>query len=260
MPTTSRPPLVPAHVRGDTDSPSAPAPLAAAPRATVIVPAYNEEGGLAAVLNELREQLDESIEILVVDDGSTDRTAAVAEASGARLVRHPRNRGKGAALRTGLEHAAGERIVLIDADGTYPVREIPRMLDLLDSNDLVLGARRVGRANIPRLNRLGNAVFSTGIRTLSGLRAADPLTGLYATWRHHLRAMDLRSQGFGIETEITMKSAALGLVVADHAIPYGSRVGRTKLRPLRDGTAIALTMARLALVRLLRRRPHAPRD
>jgi glycosyltransferase involved in cell wall biosynthesis len=244
-------------VRGDTEPPSA-AAATATPRATVIVPAFNEEGGLAAVLNELRDELDENIEILVVDDGSTDRTASVAEAAGARLVRHPRNRGKGAALRTGLEHAAGERIVVIDADGTYPVREIGRMLDLLDTHDLVLGARRVGRANIPRVNRLGNAIFSTGIRTLSGLQAADPLTGLYATWRRHLQAMQLRSDGFGIETEITMKSAAMGLATADHAIPYGSRVGRTKLRPLRDGTAIALTMGRLGLARLLRRRPPSP--
>lgn len=225
----------------------------AAHRATVIVPAYNEETGLAAVLHQLREVLDDGIEILVVDDGSTDRTLAVAQGAGAVVMRHRRNRGKGAAIRSGLARARGERVVVIDADGTYPVREIPRLLDLLDRYDLAIGARQMGRANIPLLNRIGNATFSIAIRRLSGFRSADPLTGLYAAHRRHLLAMGLRSEGFAIEAEIAMKSAALGLVAADHPIPYGARVGTTKLEPLRDGAAIALTVARLALDRVVRR-------
>lgn len=249
VPTAPRPPLVPQHVTpGGTEEGSA--AVVAAPHTTVIVPAFNEENGLAAVLHELRRVLGDGIEILVVDDGSTDRTATVATAAGVRVASHSRNRGKGAAVRTGLDLAAGDRIVVIDADGTYPADQIPTILGLLDGHDLVLGARRRGRGNIPLFNRLGNAVFSTAIRRVSGFRSADPLTGLYASRRHHLRAMALRSDGFAIETEIAMKSAAMGLDAVDHEIPYGARVGESKLRPVRDGLAIATTLGRLALVRL----------
>jgi dolichol-phosphate mannosyltransferase len=226
----------------------------------VIIPAYNEEGGLAAVLHDLAALDEERIEFLVVDDGSTDLTAAVGHAAGARVVRHDRNRGKGAAVRTGLVHARGDRIAVIDADGTYPAREIPALLERLDRHDLVLGARTIGRDNIPLFNRLGNAAFSTAIRVASGARAADPLTGLYAARRSALLALELEAEGFGIETEIIMKATAGRLRTVDHPVSYGARVGTTKLRPMRDGLVIGRTLVRLALARGFRRRGRSRGD
>ena len=259
MPTKQRPSVVRSHEAPGGSSIEVRATVAP-PWATVIIPAYNEEAGLAAVLNELAALDDDRIELLVVDDGSTDLTATVGEAAGARVVRHARNRGKGAAVQTGLAHARGDRIAVIDADGTYPAREIPALLGRLDGHDLVLGARTIGRDNIPLLNRLGNAAFSTAIRVASGASAADPLTGLYAARRSALLALELEAEGFGIETEIIMKATAARFRTVDHPVSYGARVGTTKLRPMRDGLAIGLTLARLALARGLRRRGRSSGD
>ena len=238
------------------------APTVRAATASVVVPAYNEELGIAHVLEQLRAALGDTAEIIVVDDGSTDRTAEIARGDGARVVRHRRKRGKGAALRTGLQAAGGERIVVIDADGTYPASEVPAMLALLDEHDIVVGARTAGRAHIPRTNRLGNAAFRTVIRRLSGFRSADPLTGLYAVRRERLERLDLRSNGFGLEAEIAMKSPRLGLSSIDHPIEYRSRLGRAKLRPMRDGLAVAATILREAVAAALAsgsRRSRRPR-
>jgi hypothetical protein len=219
-------------------------PLSAA-EATVIVPAYNEEDGLAAVLSALAPLRERGIEILVVDDGSTDRTSAVAHAAGHRVVRLERNQGKAAAVRAGLAALVDtEKVVVVDADGTYPVNAIPAIVRLLDDHDVVLGVRTEGRTEIPPLNRVGNAALRTVIHLFSGFRSADPLTGLYGVRRTHLEAMQLRSHGFGIEAEICVKAARMGLRWHDYPITYAKRIGESKLSPLRDGTVIAWTILR----------------
>src|SRR3990170_1945958 len=106
---------------------------------TIIVPAYNEEEGLPVVLEALQALPADTFGIIVVDDGSTDRTAEVAGRFRCRLVSHSGNRGKGAAIRTGLAHARGEKTILIDADGTYPVEMIPAIARALETHDLVIG-------------------------------------------------------------------------------------------------------------------------
>lgn len=219
----------------------------AAAAATVIVPAYNEEHGLAAVLHQLRPLRQSGVEVLVVDDGSQDRTAMVGRAAGVEVVARRRNGGKGAAIRSGLAAVTTDRVIVIDADGTYPVHEIPAMIRLLDDHDIVLGSRIMGRGNIPLLNRLGNGALRLAIRAVSGFRSADPLTGLYGLRREHVHALDLRSNGFGIEAEIAIKSAWLGLRAVDHPIAYGARIGDSKLHPVRDGLVIGRTIAGLAL-------------
>lgn len=238
--TTASPPAD--SVLTDTRSPR---PVAM--KAVVIVPAYNEEAGLAAVLRDLRPLRDEGLEVVVVDDGSTDRTALVGEAAGFRVIRRARNGGKGAAIRSGLAQVRAEKVITIDADGTYPIAAIMPMLRLLDDYDIVLGARNVGRGNIPFMNRLGNTALRLAIRAVSGFGATDPLTGLYGIRREHLDAMELRSDGFGIEAEIAMKSARLGLRHIDYPIGYAERIGRSKLNPIRDGSVIARTIVGLAL-------------
>jgi dolichol-phosphate mannosyltransferase len=240
------------HRTVTADAASSP-PQAPVTAATVVVPAFNEERGLAVVLDQLRPLRACGVDVLVVDDGSSDRTALVGEAAGVRVVRRERNGGKGAAIRTGLQTVSTDRVVVIDADGTYPVHAIPAMIRLLDHHDVVLGSRTLGRGNIPFLNRLGNAALRNAIRAISGFGSADPLTGLYALRREHFDALDLRSSGFGIEAEIAIKSALLGLRAIDHPIAYGARIGSSKLHPMRDGLVIGGTIAALALGNVLNR-------
>ena len=108
--------------------------------ASIVIPAYNEEQGVGPVITELREVLDHhgiAAEIIVVDDGSTDRTAQAAAAAGARVLRHRSNRGYGAALKSGITAAANDYVVITDADGTYPSQYIPEILARLETADMV---------------------------------------------------------------------------------------------------------------------------
>ena len=154
---------------------------------TIIIPAYNEESGLPIVLEKIFKAVDGNYEVIVIDDGSTDRTSEAAQQFPCQVIRHKANKGKGEALKTGIAHAQGENIIWIDADDTYPVELIPQMGDALETYDMVVGSRRYGRENIPRFNRLGNFVFRTMIRKIYGFKPYDPCTGLYGAKKCHLK-------------------------------------------------------------------------
>ncbi len=214
------------------------------PVATVIAPAFNEERAMPVVLAALAPLRDAGIDVLVVDDGSTDRTAEIARQAGVRVVQLERNSGKAAAVRAGLAEITSDKVVVIDADGTYPADAIPEIVRLLDDHDVVVGVRTRGRENIPPLNRIGNSVIRTAVHWFSGFRSADPLTGLYGLRRAHLIAMKLDSDGFGLEVEIGVKAARMGLRWIDHPITYGERIGESKLSAVRDGLVITRTLIR----------------
>src|SRR5215216_6830722 len=207
-------------------------------RTTVLLPAYNEGAALPHVLTELGEYLDHTYEVLVVDDGSTDDTADVAERYPVRLVQHPANRGKGVAIRTGIAEAQGENVVIMDADATYPVPAIKEMVELLDENDLVRGIRESEPESMPVVNRFGNWLFNKLLAISHGLEGADHLTGLYAMKRSEAVRLGTEARGFDIETEIGIKAKARGLREAEIPISYLPRVGEKKLSPWRDGMRI----------------------
>lgn len=216
------------------------------PRASVILPAYNEEEALPVMLEEMRA-LPADVEVIVIDDGSTDRTAEVALAFPCRLVQHTENSGKAEVVRTGIAMARSDRLVVIDADGTYPVDAIPRFIDALDDHDVVMGSRIMNDNNMPALNRAGNWIFRTAIRQLYGFKPSDPLTGLYAIRKGVVEQMQLDSDGFGIETEIAAKASALRLTTLEIPIQYSERIGESKLRPFRDGYLILKTIGSLLM-------------
>lgn len=218
--------------------------------ATVVLPAYNEETGLRALLPSLLALSRDRFEVVVVDDGSTDATASLAESMGCRVVRHAANAGKGVAVRTGLLAARGEKVIIMDADDTYPVDAVPEIIAQLDDCEMVVGCRTLGRANIPLFNRFGNALLTKAIRFASGSRWTDPLTGFYGIRRSALERMNLESNGFSLEAEIAMKSARLKLRVVDHPIVYRARAGASKLHPVRDGIRIAAMIFALGIRRL----------
>jgi hypothetical protein len=207
-------------------------------RTTVVLPAYNEGAALPHVLDELEASLDPSYEIVVVDDGSTDDTAEVAEQHRCRLIKHSSNRGKGVAIRTGIAEAQGENVVIMDADATYPVPAIAEMVDLLAQNDLVRGIRSTKGESMPLVNRFGNWLFNKLLAISHGLEGSDHLSGLYGIRRSAALRLGTEATGFDIETEIGIKAQARGLRVAEVPISYLPRVGEKKLSPWSDGFRI----------------------
>ena len=212
------------------------------PTTTVVIPAHNEEEGIAVVLRELLAVIDDSYEVLVLDDGSNDRTREAASSFACRVVSHEMRRGKGEAMKTAIRVAKGRNIVFVDADGSYPATVIPEIGRALEEYDLVVASRMAGNENVPAFNRIGNWVFRNGIRHIYGFKPHDPLTGLYGLSKAQLLHMNLRSAGFGIEAEIAIKAARRGLRMLDIPIEYRPRIGQAKLHGIKDGFRILLTI------------------
>jgi glycosyltransferase involved in cell wall biosynthesis len=189
--------------------------------------------------------LADGYEIIVVDDGSSDGTSETARRYPVTLIRHEVNKGKGEALKTGIQAAHGEKVIWIDADGTYPVEYIPRIAGDLDTYDVVVCSRRTGRENIPLFNRTGNFAFRTMIKYIYGFKPFDPCSGLYGIRKSHLSRMALFSNGFAIEPEISIKVSRMKLKMQDIPIEYGARVGTTKLNSFRAGWDDLVTILRL---------------
>ena len=148
---------------------------------SVIVPAYREREGLGAVLAELQDMAagwDQPVEILGVDDASDDGTSDVAEDAGVRVVRHERNLGYGASLKTGVQAATWETIAIIDADGTYPAASIPELVDALDGADMVVGDRSGHPSAVPLVRRPAKAFLRGLARFVTGTRIPDLNSGL----------------------------------------------------------------------------------
>jgi glycosyltransferase involved in cell wall biosynthesis len=218
------------------------------PLTTVILPALNEESAITVVLGELAEHLGDGYEIIVVDDGSNDRTATVAEAAGARVIRHQRNLGKGAAMASGVEAALGDTVIFMDADATYPASAVPRLAAMLDDYDIVRGERPLDSPNIPTVNRLGNRVFNRLLASFHELEGHDIMSGLYGMSKATFRSLHLESSGFDIEVEIGIKARQRGLTLGTMDIDYHPRLGEKKLKPIRDGLNIMGRVAGMAIL------------
>lgn len=219
-------------------------PLAAA---TVIIPAHDEAQSIGPTVAAIRAAFAAAapaVEILVVDDGSTDATAARAAAAGARVVAHPTRAGYGRALKTGILAARHEAIAITDGDGTYPVEELPRLLELLRAHDLVIGARTgpLYRARWLRLPFLWLASF------VAGQWIPDPNSGLRAFRRRDVLPLfpDL-PRGFSFTTTQTLITTLAGAFVYYHPVDYRPRIGRSKIRVLRQSLQVGQGLAEVVL-------------
>jgi glycosyltransferase involved in cell wall biosynthesis len=192
-------------------------------RACLIVPAYQAEKTLAAVIADLRGALPAlADEILVVDDGSRDGTARVAAEAGCQIVSHGRNRGKGAALRTGLATAqARGRIVAVtvDADGQHPAEEARRLL-LASSNAeaLVLGIRKLATAGAPRKNQLSNGISNYFISRFAGRALRDTQCGLRRYPIKKTLELAPRGEGYDFEAEVLLRAVWAGVEIVEEEI------------------------------------------
>lgn len=205
-----------------------------APSVSLIMPAYNEEGGIEAALAAAQAALASlpgENELLVVDDGSTDRTAELAEKAGARVISLPENCGYGAAIKAGVEAARHDKIVITDADGTYPAHAIPALLAQADRYDMVVGARLGPNAAIPRVRRPAKWFLGRLASYLAGRHIPDLNSGLRVIDRSLIEQFShILPPGFSFTTTITLAALCSGHLVHYHTIDYYERVGDSKIR------------------------------
>jgi glycosyltransferase involved in cell wall biosynthesis len=218
---------------------------------SVVIPAYREEKAIAGVLDKLR-QMEIFDEIIVVDDGSDDGTAAVAQQANpqVRVVQHPYNIGNGAAVKSGIRAATGDIIVLMDSDGQHPPHVIPEMLEHIGRYDMVVGAREAS-TQATRMRRIANAVFNTYASYIVGKPVPDLTSGfrvMRARIAHNF--VYLLPNGFSYPTTLTIAFFRAGYAVRYHPFSAEKRHGETesKVKPLRDGTRFLLTLTRLAVL------------
>jgi len=216
---------------------------------SVVIPAYNEEKTIGNVIEETIQIMDSlglPYEIIVVDDGSTDRTREVASRYKATVLSNGRNRGKGYALRKGFQHAQGDIIVTIDADGSHKPKEIPDLINpLFNGADIVAGSRFLGdgRNHTSKLHMLGNYLINMTIMVLTRKIITDSQTGLRAFKKDFLQKISLDSYGYEIETEITVKSLKNGFKLKEVPVSCERRrYSISKLRILSDGFKILKTI------------------
>jgi len=210
---------------------------------SVVIPAYNEEAGIGPVVEALVARFAWR-EVVVVDDGSSDGTAARAASAGARVIRHPYNKGNGAAVKTGIREARGDVVLLMDADGQHDPEDAPALFGPVGTYDMVIGARAA--ADQSPLRALGNAAFIALASWLTGRPIPDLTSGFRAARRDRLLdIIHLLPNGFSYPTTSCLAFLKAGLSVGFAPIRVKPRVGRSKIRPLRDGTRFLLIILKI---------------
>jgi glycosyltransferase involved in cell wall biosynthesis len=214
---------------------------------SVVVPAFNEEDGIARVVSDLAAS-GPWHEIIVVDDGSTDRTAANASAAGAVVVRHPYNKGNGAAVKSGIRRACGAFVMIIDGDGQHRPEDARRLVSRLGEYDLVIGARASATQATPG-RRMGNALLNGFAAYLTGRPIPDLTSGFRAARRECLREfLHLLPNGFSTPTTTTLAFIKAGYNVAFEPIEARQRVGTSKIRLARDGAKFLMIILKIVTI------------
>lgn len=224
---------------------------------SVVIPAYNEEKGIEEIVKRvlsvepaLKQAGVDRLELLVVDDGSRDRTAEVAEAiPGVRLIRHPKNKGYGAALKTGFSKASGELIGFLDADGTYPPEYFPQLCQsALNGSDLVIGSRMAGAdSKMPVTRRIGNFFFANLLSLLGRQKVTDSASGMRVFKREILEQVYPLPDGLNLTPVMSTRALHEGIKIEEVPIPYSERVGRSKLSVIHDGRIFLQSMVWTAM-------------
>ena len=223
---------------------------------SVVIPAFNEELAVGAVVKELREILRQHelrFEIIIVDDGSTDRTVEMAVIAGARVLRHRSNRGYGAALKTGISAAIYDVIAITDADGTYPAHYIPELLEQLHTSDMAVGARIGRNVHIPWVRRPAKWVLKKLANYVTGANIPDLNSGLRVFRRDiAMQYFSILPDFFSFTTTITLAMLSDKYAVSYLPIDYHPRKGRSKIVPWDAGSFAILILRTAMLFRPLR--------
>ncbi|MBS9723638.1 MULTISPECIES: glycosyltransferase family 2 protein [Stutzerimonas] len=212
---------------------------------SIILPAKNEVAAIGTTVAGIRHHYPDA-EVIVVNDGSTDGTAEVSEAAGARVVHHPYSKGNGAAIKTGARAASGETIVFMDADGQHDPVDIPRLLALIEQgHDMVVGARQKGsQASMGR--GFANGLYNRLASWMTGHEVEDLTSGFRAVRADKFREfLYLLPNGFSYPTTSTMAFFRAGYSVAYVPIHAAKRIGKSHIRLLRDGARFLLIIFKI---------------
>jgi glycosyltransferase involved in cell wall biosynthesis len=221
--------------------------MADAEQTSVVIPAFNEAASIGAVVRDLATAAAWR-EILVVDDGSSDDTGTQAAAAGARVLRHPYNKGNGAAVKTGIRQATGAFILIADGDGQHRPADATRLVSHLDAYDLVVGARsRQTHASLSR--RIGNAMLNAIASFLTEQRVPDLTSGFRAARREHLlEFLHLLPNGFSTPTTTTLAFIKAGYSVRFEPVDAAPRAGVSKIRLGSDGFQFFLILLKVITI------------
>lgn len=212
------------------------------------MPAFNEAGSIADVIARIR-RVSPEYHVLVVDDGSTDRTADAARLTGASVISHEGNIGNGASVKTGIRAARTPVVVLMDADGQHPPEAIPQLLEALQTCDMAVGSRDSSSQSAFR--RFGNVLLNSFARLLAGRQILDLTSGFRAARRDALlEYIHLFPSGFSYPTTSTIAFLKGGYRVSFIPVPgmERRRMGTSKIRPFRDGLKFLTIIVRLSVL------------
>lgn len=215
---------------------------------SVVIPAFEEAGAVGTVVQSLRAAATWH-EVLVVDDGSGDDTASAAAAAGARVIKHPYNKGNGAAVKTGIRSASGEYIVIIDADGQHTAADALRLVSFLGEYDLVVGTRAGSNQQASTARHMGNNLLNQLAGYLTGREIPDLTSGLRAARTSGLREfLHLLPNGFSTPTTTTLSFVKAGYSVRFEPITVGPRLGKSKIRLVSDGARFLMILLKVITI------------
>jgi glycosyltransferase involved in cell wall biosynthesis len=214
---------------------------------SIVIPAYNESEAIAHVVAALAAAAPWH-EIIVVDDGSVDETSTRAKDAGATVVRHPYNKGNGAAVKSGIRRATSDYVLIIDGDGQHQAADAQRLVALLGEYDLVIGARsKTTQATHAR--RYGNGLLNGLASYLTGREIPDLTSGFRAARREHLREfLHLLPNGFSTPTTTTLAFIKAGYNVTFEPTEARPRVGTSKIRLARDGAKFLMIILKIITI------------
>jgi glycosyltransferase involved in cell wall biosynthesis len=224
------------------------------PRVVAAIPCYNEERFVAEVVCRTSEHVDQ---VVVVDDGSTDRTVEVAKAAGALVIQHEANQGYGGAIRSCFEVATAngaDLLVTLDGDGQHDPDEVPEVLQplLTGEADLVIGSRFMGKSNnVPRYRRFGIDVITFLFNFGSPVKVSDGQSGFRAYRKEILKRLELTETGMGVSVQTLIQARRKGYQIREVPISCTYHSAGSTLNPVRHGVGVALTVVKLRLKGML---------
>ena len=215
---------------------------------SVLIPAYNEEESLANTVASIEKHrsLFREMEVIVINDGSTDRTGEIARTMPLTLIEHQTTRGYGASLKDGLRVAKGDLILIVDADGTYPLEQIPSLAAVVEQFDMVVGARTGDDVHIPFPRQVGKWIITQLAEYLSGQKIPDLNSG-FRIFRKDiaLRFLAMYPDGFSFTTTITLAMLTNHYRVEFLPINYRKRLGKSSIHPIRDFINFTILIIRI---------------
>ncbi len=222
---------------------------------SLVIPCYNEEDAIVSTVEQIESLLEplQPFELIMIDDGSKDRTGSLLDdlasaRDSLRIIHHEKNKGYGAALKSGVVAAKSDLIGITDADGTYPTKSLIDLLTFTDTNDMVVGARTGQNVEYSKIRKIPKVFLSSYASWIAGQRIPDLNSGMRVFKRElALRYLHMLPDGFSFTTTITLAHMINNRPVYFHPIDYKRRIGKSKIQPIRDTLRFVQLIARMGM-------------